>query len=327
MSRVFEALRCAEREVHSEIEPARCASGGGLIVLGGDDDRDSEEPHKAFTSLREWPKIMAAQFEDTRGYLETLIADARRVRDSLETEVKRSRQIIDDCDLEAFRAAGKRIHVELGKDLEGLAQRIFEQAEKRLEEETAAAFERLGQAAGGFEEESSERLRQMAESVTEAAAEAMRKQAADALGMFSQGLVACGSRIVAETQGQVESSQGTLQGDLRGKTSELAREAVAQIGVDVAKVSREALQKHVDQAATQLKEWQDQARGTLEADLKRSLEVFEKHVVDLSSALLAEHSRTMRVWVDDLHERMERATGALGGSSTDPGVVRAPGNK
>jgi hypothetical protein len=415
MSRVFEALRSAEREVHSETAPARDASNGQAAHptdLGGEEGRDSEEPRKAFTSLQEKSNIMAAQFEDSRGYLETLIADARRVRDSLEAEVKKSPQIIHDCDLEALRAAGKRIQVELGKDLESLAQRIFEQAEKRLEEETATAFERLGQAVesrlasastsaygvlegrinelagrlreellrapGGFEEESSEKLRRRAESVTKVAAEAMRKQAVDALEMFNQGLVACSSRIVAETQSQLESAKGTLQSNIQeaektlehhhaestrllrelgeknaeeiraalGKelatqradalhqiqdeTSELAREVVAQIGADVAKVSCEgceAVQKHVDQAATMLKEWQDLARSTLEADLNRSLEAFEKHVADLSGALLAEHSRTMRLWVDDLHARMERATRVLSESGADPEAIKAAGEK
>ena len=287
MSRVYEALRNAEREVHSEIAPASGESiseAAHPVELSAEVGRDSkgfEEARNAFVTLQEQFSIMAARFEASRGYLETLIADARRVRDSLEAELNRSRERTHGSDLEALRAAGKRIQAELGTELESLAQRVVERAEARLEEKTTEAFELLGQAVES-------------------------------------------NRVSASTSASGARRANALR-QIQDGRSELTREMAAQVKTNASEISREAceaVQKQVDQAAITIQEWQDRARRSLEADLKRALEAFGRQVADCYNALLAEHRRTIGLWIDDLHARTERATRALSGGDAGSEVKR-----
>jgi hypothetical protein len=284
------------------------------------------------------------------------------------------------------------MRAEVLKELESLSRQVVEQAEKRIEERTAAAANRLGQAAesslaaaaansvstaverviqemaerfgndlrtilGGFETE----LQQKADRLMKSTSELIRDQADSSLKRFGKGLVTAGEesgreaagqladaksgleRIKAEARaateqsryeagkmveelreaaardlkGELEKQRDAMARQLQKETGEFARAALdrlmASLG-DASQTAREGVYKQVGQAAAVLKEWQDQARANLEADIQKSLQAFGKQLAELSAGVLEQHRRKMGLWADDLQARMQQADQALKGS-------------
>jgi pantothenate kinase type III len=121
-----------------------------------------------------------------------------------------------------------------------------------------------------------------------------------------------------ELKAGLEKQRDAMTRQLQKETGDLARAALdrlmASLG-DASQVARESVYKQVGQAAAVLKEWQDQARGSLEADIRKSLEAFAKQMAELSAGLLEQHRRKMGLWEDDLQARMQQADQVLKGSA------------
>ena len=222
---------------------------------------------------------------------------------------------------EHFRNDLKAILGGFETELQQKADRLMKSTGELMREQADSSLKRSGKGlVTAGEELGRETAGQLADAKSglervKAEARAAIEQFRSESGKMLQELREAAARGV---EADLEEQREAMARQLQNETGDLARAAldrlVASLG-DASQVAREAVYKQVGQAAAVLKEWQDQARGSLEADIQKSLEAFGKQLAELSAGLLEQHRRKMGLWADDLQVRMQRADQALKGST------------
>jgi hypothetical protein len=247
MSRVFEALRNAEQNKPGpqalqkhENEPDGQARPPGEPAVEKSSEPPKEEQRAVASSVEELGAL-AVRLEASRGYLESLIADARRVRESLEKELRRTYQSIQDSNREALRAVAADVKAEFVEEIEAVSQGAADRVERRVAEKTGEALDSLARAADArlssvtaewldrsrknlstlaraSEIEASTRLQNAANSVVDSAVELLRKRMDESLNIFREALVSSGQRLITQSDKTIaeftETARQALNADL-----------------------------------------------------------------------------------------------------------------
>ncbi len=245
------------------------------------------------------PSLAAAAANSVSTAVEPVVQEmAERFRNDLRT-------ILGGFEMELQQKADR-----LMKSTSELIREQADSSLKRFGKRLVAEGEELGRETAGQLADAESGLERV-----KAEARAAIEQSRCESGKMVQELREAAAR---DLKADLEKQRDAMARQLQKETGDLARAALdrlmASLG-DASQVAREAVYKQVGQAAAVLKEWQDQARGSLEADIQKSLEAFGKQLAELSAGVLEQHRRKMGLWADDLQARMQQADQALKGST------------
>lgn len=282
--------------------------------------------------------------------LEAMRAGAAAVKADLHKEIEllswgaaeRAERRITEQAASTIESLRQRLLAELSSSLAtALAQTV-----KEMSERFRKRLEGLGQ---GFEKEVFERLEKQAEGLVESGAETLAKQMDDSLDLFAERLGRASRELMAETVAPLEKARADAEAAAwelgvrleacRGESGKIVRElrataareleaqrgaalrqlevegretvARAQAGSADVEKACDALHRQVGLGALAIREWQDQARASLEAGFRHALETLAEQARDLSRAALLEHRRETRLLADQLRARIQGAAQAF----------------
>ena len=266
---------------------------------------------KAEKLRKQLADLAGAAEEGFRNYTEVQLKGAREeIRESVRSLAAKSAQEFSE-----------QLQKSADSILEGNAPQLQRQAEDAVElckGTLEAATQELVQETRG-------RLAALAlESV-----EAFSSEARAATEQFTLQLQATLQEFLAQSAQQVasnlrqagEAEQQAILSRIEAQGREAGQRVITEIksrAEGAAKEAADAVYKQIGMATVVLKDWGDQAAARLEAQLKNSLDTFERRVQEFTGAALAAHRAQTEEATHEMRRRLEQAARILSAESPEP---------
>ena len=149
MSRIFDSLRKVEQEAAArskrETDGGNGAPANPLAAEARTEDPEngSNGHAKGVESLEHQENFLADRVQSLRAEFETLLTHALRVRNESSQELEKGQENVRKADPESLRETAPSLKSDLMKEVVSLSLGASQQAQKRLEERTAATEKEL----------------------------------------------------------------------------------------------------------------------------------------------------------------------------------------
>ena len=155
MSRIFDALREAEREAQaarktlSKVREIPIASINAPARMASEEEFEERlaERQKALRLLEGQLSSLEARLLASRAALETLLARGVHLQESWQAELEQGQRKIQGLRSEILRASSDALRAQLLSEMATFSEGLVERARKRLENKTALAIEELAKSA------------------------------------------------------------------------------------------------------------------------------------------------------------------------------------